>query len=199
MIRKPDGKQHHGNLKEALVLAGLQILEEDGLAGLTLRKCAARAGVSHAAPAHHFDGIAGLKSAISVRAYELFEDLMRQGIENAGPDKVDQIKGMCTGYLKFATEHAPLFNLIFVHRDTLPNDPDRERAALSARQVLIDACAALSPEARRLDITEIAVWSLVHGYAKLIEIGRVEPGSGDARDVLFDEVFPMLLLDDRNV
>ena len=196
MIRKPEGQQHHGNLKEALVTAGLQILEEEGLEGLSLRKCAARAGVSHAAPAHHFDGLAGLKSAIATRAYKVFEDLMLEGIHDAGPDHVDQIKGMCRGYLRFATEHGALFNLIFVHRDSLPIDQERERAALSARQVLIDACAALSPRAERLNTTEIAVWSLVHGYAKLIEIGRVAPGSRDARDVDFEEVFAFLELFD---
>ena len=195
MIKKPDGQQHHGNLKEALVLAGLQILEEDGLDGLSLRKCSARAGVSHAAPAHHFSGVAGLKSAIAAKAYGIFEDLMKQGIAEAGPDPSEQIEGMCGGYLRFATEHEALFNLIFVHRDTLPDDDERERAAVSARQVLIDTCAALSPDADRLNVTEIAVWSLVHGYAKLIEIGRVEPGSGDARDVGFDEVFRFLAIE----
>ena len=192
MIKKPEGQQHHGNLKEALVIAGLQILKEEGLLGLSLRKCAARAGVSHAAPAHHFKGVSALKSAIAAKAYGIFEDLMKQGIAEAGPAPSEKIQGMCRGYLRFASEHEALFNLIFVHRDTLPEDEERERAAVSARQVLIDVCTALSPEAHRLNVTEVAVWSLVHGYAKLIEIGRVEPGSGDARDVGFDEVFRLL-------
>jgi DNA-binding transcriptional regulator YbjK len=53
-------KPHHGNLRAALVSAGIELLEEGGLEALTLRKCAARAGVSHAAPAHHFEGLQGL-------------------------------------------------------------------------------------------------------------------------------------------
>ena len=76
MIKKPENKQQHGNLKEALVLAGMQILEEEGLAALTLRRCAALAGVSHAAPAHHFDGLKGLRTAIAIRGYAILEQMM---------------------------------------------------------------------------------------------------------------------------
>ena len=77
MIKKPDGKQHHGNLKESLVLAGMQLLEDEGLEALTLRRCAVLAGVSHAAPAHHFDGLKGLKTAIATRGYAIFEQMMK--------------------------------------------------------------------------------------------------------------------------
>lgn len=73
MIKKPEGKAHHGDLREVLVLAGLVILEEEWLSGLTLRKCAARAGVNHAAPAHYSSGLGALKSAIATRAYATFE------------------------------------------------------------------------------------------------------------------------------
>ena len=194
MIKKPEGQQHHGNLKEALVLAGLEILEEDGLDGLSLRKCAARAGVSHAAPAHHFNGLAGLKSAIATRGYIRFEQLMREGIDAAGPGKMDQVKGMCRGYIRFSTEHEALFNLIFVQHSKLTPDPDRNAAAISARQVLTDACASLSVGHGGRDATEVAVWSLVHGFAKLIEIERVTPGSGDARDVSLEDIFGILAL-----
>jgi AcrR family transcriptional regulator len=60
---------HHGNLKEALIDAGLEILEEKGLAGLTLRACARRAGASHTAPKNHFKNHAGLQTAIAARGY----------------------------------------------------------------------------------------------------------------------------------
>ena len=199
MIKKPEGQQHHGNLKEALILAGLQILEEDGLEGLSLRKCAARAGVSHAAPAHHFDGLAGLKSAIATRAYRIFEAHMLAGIDASGSENIDRARGMCNGYIQFAKDHQALFNLIFVRLETLPQDPEREHAAESARQVLVDICAAFSSDPARNNVTEIAVWSLVHGYDKLIEIGRVDPQSGTVRDVLFEEIFAFLDLSDQNV
>lgn len=194
MIKKPANKQHHGNLKEALIQAGLQLLEEDGLTGLTLRKCAARAGVSHAAPAHHFEGLPGLKAAISTRGYAIFEKMMKDGIAEAGPDKVNQIEGMCRGYIRFATEHEALFNLIFSHPTNFAHDPERLEAAASARQVLTDVCAGLDGGTRGSGAIEVAIWSLVHGFTKLIEIGRVVPGSGDARDLSLDDILPFLAL-----
>ena len=60
----PAKKHHHGNLRPALIKAGIALLEEGGIDALSLRKCAARAGVTHAAPAHHFDGLAGLKALV---------------------------------------------------------------------------------------------------------------------------------------
>ena len=66
MRNQPQKKQHHhGNLREALITAGVGLLNEGGLSALTLRKCAARAGVSHAAPAYHFKGLNGLLTAIA--------------------------------------------------------------------------------------------------------------------------------------
>ncbi len=190
-IRKPINQQHHGNLKEALIQAGMQILAEDGLQGLTLRKCAARAGVSHAAPAHHFEGLAGLKSAIATRGYAVFEQMMKDGMANAGPGKVDRVKGVCLGYIRFATEHEALFNLIFVRPESFPEDPERQAAAVSARNVLTDVCAGLVHGPGGSSVTEVAVWAMAHGFAKLIEIGRVVPGSGDARDVKFEDIMPV--------
>jgi len=194
MIRKPDNQQHHGNLKEALILAGLELLEEGELSTLTLRKCALRAGVSHAAPAHHFDGLGALKSAIATRGYTIFEQMMREGMGGASEDKRTQLLGVCRGYIRFAEEHGALFNLIFAHPDTFPDDPERQSAAVSARNVLNDACSHITHGPGGSGSTEVAVWSLVHGFAKLIEIGRVTPGSRDKQDVKFDDLFAMLNL-----
>lgn len=194
MIRKPDNQQHHGNLREALILAGLELLKEGGLSALTLRKCAQRAGVSHAAPAHHFDGLGALKSAIATRGYAIFEQMMREGMGGAGEDMRAQVLGVCRGYIRFAAEHGALFNLIFAHPDTFPEDPERQSAAVSARKVLNDACSHIAHGSGGSGSTEVAVWSLVHGFAKLIEIGRVTPDSGDIQDVKFDDLFAMLNL-----
>ncbi|WP_421724737.1 TetR/AcrR family transcriptional regulator [Bauldia sp.] len=191
MIRKPANQQHHGNLREALILAGLQILETEGLKALTLRRCAKLAGVSHAAPTHHFEGLPGLKSAIATRGYGIFERLMIEGIEAEDTPR-GRVLGMCRGYLRFATEHRALFNLIFVSPRDFPPDEERMAAAASARRVLTQTCAELRHGAGGSSTTEVAVWSLVHGFAKLIEIERVVPGSGDARDVDFDNVFSFL-------
>lgn len=194
MIKKPDDKQHHGNLKEALVLAGMQLLRDEGLQALTLRRCAALAGVSHAAPAHHFDGLKGLKTAIATRGYAIFEQIMKDGIAAAGPDKRDQAIGLCKGYIRFATEHNALFNLIFDSPDKFINDAEWIKASASARQVLNDTSSHLVEGPGGAATTEVVLFSLAHGFAKLIEIGRVAPGSGDARDVRFEDVMAMINL-----
>lgn len=71
---------HHGNLKAALVQAGLDILNQQGLADLTLRACALRAGVSHTAPKNHFGNLAGLMSAIAARGYQRLTETMQTGL-----------------------------------------------------------------------------------------------------------------------
>ena len=195
MIKKPKDKQHHGNLKEALVLAGMQLLEEEGLAALTLRRCAAMAGVSHAAPAHHFDGLKGLKTAIATRGYAIFEKMMRDGVSAAGSDKNAQAFGLCLGYIRFATEHNALFNLIFDSPDKFNRSPEWVEASTSARQVLNDISSNFVDGAGGPSATEVTLFALVHGYSKLIEIGRVVPGSGDGRDVKFEDVFDMINLE----
>lgn len=195
MSKQSEKPHHHGNLREALVTAGFELLEEGGLAALTLRKCAARAGVSHAAPAHHFDGLAGLKTAIAARGYAVFEQMMKDGIAAAGPEPKAQAYGLCLGYLGFATEHNALFNLIFDRPDKFTGDPEWRQAAQTARQVLNDVSAKFETGSGGEPATEVAIFALVHGYAKLIEIGRVVPGSDDARDVKFREVFDMLNLE----
>ena len=70
-------RYHHGNLKSALVEAGLVILREKGLAGLSLRAIAERVGVSHTAPKNHFGNLAGLLTAIAGQGYEQLTETMR--------------------------------------------------------------------------------------------------------------------------
>lgn len=195
MIKKPDNKQHHGNLREALILAGMQLLEEEGLEALTLRRCAAMAGVSHAAPAHHFDGLKDLKTAIATRGYAIFEQMMLEGIHAAGSDKKAQAHGLCLGYIRFATEHNALYNLIFDNPAKFIHNPEWVEASTSARQVLNDVSSNFVEGAGGASAIEVTLFSLVHGYAKLIEIGRIVPGSGDGRDVKFDDVLDMINLE----
>jgi len=80
---------HHGDLARALVLAGLEILEESGLPGLTLRAIAARAGVSHAAPRNHFGDFRGLIGAIVAEGFRRHAAAMRAEMAAADPADPD--------------------------------------------------------------------------------------------------------------
>ncbi|MBK4217113.1 TetR/AcrR family transcriptional regulator [Paracoccus caeni] len=163
-------KYHHGDLKNALLRAGIDILEEEGLPGLSLRAIAAKAGVSHAAPRNHFDGLNGLLAAIAAEGYRRHKAYMQEGItpESSRPE---QLAAAMHGYVRFARENPALFALMFSPvRGTL-RDPDLTAAARESYAVLkgiaerIDWDKASGPDAALR--TEMMLWSFVHGYAHL--------------------------------
>lgn len=158
---------HHGNLRQALIEAGIALLREGGTDALTLRRAAARAGVSHAAPAHHFDGLRGLLTAIATRAFDDFIAAMQAARAKAPPDAFSGVLGICTGYMAYAQANAGLFHLMFVSTDVDHKDPDLQRASLAAYQELRAACLPFSADGQPDLAVESAVWSLVHGFTLL--------------------------------
>ncbi len=165
-------KHHHGNLREALISAGIALMEAGGPAALSLRKCAARAGVSHAAPAHHFSGIISLKTAIVARSYQIFTETMRA--HRAGiTEPRARLLAICEGYLSFARTHTALFQFMFQPRpedDAQINPPilaELELHATAAYRELARACEPFVAMGGQAGSTEAFVWSLVHGYAML--------------------------------
>ena len=184
---RPEKPHHHGNLREALIVAGTELLAEGGLQALTLRKCAARVGVSHAAPAHHFDGLKGLLTAIASRGFERFVQAMEQASASAAPDARAQLLGICHGYLKFSSENQALAALMFM-TDRLDMTLDTlQRHSFESYQVLVRGCAPFctQPEARKT--LENLIWSLVQGYADLSRNGQVK-GENDE----FGQMFALL-------
>lgn len=170
---------HHGDLRNALILAGLEILDGEGLEGLALRKVAARAGVSHAAPAHHFGNREGLFVAIAAHGFDRFRDYMLEDRFATGKSPRDQLIGISRGYLRFSREQTALFRLNFSVE--YKNHPDGELQAASARayQVLVDVCALFEPDPAGPGINELRVWSTVHGYAMLSLFRRGQNESGE--------------------
>src|SRR6185503_1752884 len=71
-----DAPYHHGDLRDALLKAAERVLERDGLPGLTLRAVAREAGVSHAAPTHHFGDLSGLLSELAAIGFRRFNEAM---------------------------------------------------------------------------------------------------------------------------
>lgn len=163
---------HHGNLRQALVEAGIALLNEGGADALTLRKCAARAGVSHAAPAHHFDGLVGLKAAIAQEGFDRFSRYMCAAADAAPQTPRDRLKGICRGYLRFALENAALFHLLFGFDANTKLEKDLETGDAAAYLILRDACAPFVPVGTDPVVIETQVWSLIHGYATLVLNGR---------------------------
>ncbi len=164
---------HHGNLREALINAGLELLETGGTQALTLRKCAALAGVSHAAPANHFNGLVSLKVAIMARGYLMFADTMRQASTAAEACPRAQLNAICEGYITFAKAHKTLFHLMFQAdcNDMTGVDEvtanEKQQAGAESYTILQQACLPFEHNGDNALNTETMVWSLVHGYAML--------------------------------
>jgi AcrR family transcriptional regulator len=193
MTTEQKTRHHHGDLKNALVQAGLEILEEGGIDALSLRKCAARAGVSHAAPAHHFGNLDGLKSAIAAAAFALFSQSMREAAAQEGDSDLARLKGICRGYLQFGMQHKGLLDVMF----GLPPDAflklGDDLGDSDSYNILRDACAPFVPDGRDPFVTEFQVWSLVHGYTQLYVSGRFGGGPQDTSDEgPFDQVMALL-------
>ena len=162
------------SLRDTLITSGLALLEEGGSQGLTLRKAAARAGVSHAAPAHHFAGLPGLLTAMAGRAFALFHHAMEVQIEAAPNTPRARLEATCQGYLDFAAQHAGLFHLMFVSPEVNRADPEILPHSGRAYQLLREACLPFSATANPDVTLEIAVWSMVHGYATLGFLGGID-------------------------
>lgn len=156
-------------------------LERDGLAGLSVRKVAALAGVSHAAPGALFGDRAGLLTAYAVRAYERLTASMTAQTAHAC-DAREALQGTGRGYIAFALEEPEAFRLMFRH-DLLRGD---DAALLTARDaahgVLTDAIARAVAEGlvppERAGLVSLGAWSIAHGYAALALSGALSRRAG---------------------
>jgi AcrR family transcriptional regulator len=168
---------HHGSLKDALIAAGIDILESRGLDQLSLRAIAAHVGVSHTAPKNHFGNLRGLLTAIATTGFHRHADFMRQGIMGE-ERKSHQIAAM-RGYVRFAQTHPQLFRLMFSASLCNFDDPGLSAASAESYGVLRGVAAGLDWDkatAQDADLrSEVMLWSIVHGYATLALAGMVPP------------------------
>lgn len=176
----PARPYHHGDLKRALVLAGIDLLETQGLPGISLRAIAAVVGVSHTAPKNHFGSLRGLLTAIAVEGFHRHTAFMRHGVDAASSQKARQLAAL-EGYTGFAMTHPHLFEMMFSPLYCDYENADLQRAAAASYGVLADISVGLNwdkataPDGQRR--TEVMLWSLVHGYAKLRLAGQFSDGT----------------------
>ena len=173
---------HHGDLRQALLENGLSLLEEGGIEALSLRKIAARVGVSHAAPEHHFKTVRDLMSAMSAEGFKLFGQAMREAMARAETDQKSQFRAAFEGYLAFATKRPHLFRLMFSSdrldwcQVTLLDESKDARDVLSEISLPVARRLGLDTPEGRLWVEEL-VWSQVHGRAHLMIDGKISsPG-----------------------
>ncbi len=182
---------HHGALRTALLEAAETVLTERGSQGFTLRECARRAGVSHAAPAHHFGDVAGLLTALAQAGFDRLAATIAAERDTAPPgDARARLAAAGRGYVRFACEWPQLFRLMFGDGRLDRADPALAAAGHAAFTLLIDAVTAAHPGTTSSDpdvrSRTVRAWALVHGLAFLVLDGQLdsftkgEPGGLDA-------------------
>lgn len=173
---KAEKPYHHGELREALVAAGRKLLEEKGLRGFTLRECARRAQVSHAAPAHHFASIDDLLAEIATRGYhDLTMAMTAEARRSGGGDAAARLVGQGVGYMAFAAANPVLFQLMFSREANHFETQALAAAAKSAYHLHREAVEAVIPQASG-DVKERMVdfaWAAVHGFITLVLEGQL--------------------------
>jgi AcrR family transcriptional regulator len=198
VARKPANAYQHGNLREALVQAGLKLLSEGGVEGLSLRAAAQMAGVSHAAPYRHFKDKDQLVAAIAEQGFRLLSAFMRAEVERAAPGSIrERLIAQGRGYVTFALQHPAYLRVIF--GGVLGKEkttPDLEAAGKEAYGILRDAVAEGIDRgelrAGDPDAVSLALWSMVHGLSHLLINRAVVPPAGDAVMGLADTVMRLL-------
>ena len=154
---------HHGDLRRAVLSAAVAAIEESGPAALSLRDLARRAGVSHAAPAHHFGDKAGVLTAIAAEGFDLLADALGAAQEEGGFLETG------VAYVRFALEHRAHFEVMYRPDTYHPDDPAVQAARERAGEVLYRGAATVPGAEGRPDahLAGVAAWSLVHGFATL--------------------------------
>jgi AcrR family transcriptional regulator len=167
---------HHGNLKEALVRAALELIAKKGPAGFTFAEAARWAGVSPAAPYRHFRDRDELLSNVALRGFELFEAALARAWDAGRPAPATAYDRLGKAYLEFARNEPAYYSAMFESGIPLDTSPDLRAAGDRAFAVLRGATETLvasMPEPNRPPVMMMAlhVWALAHGIASLFGRG----------------------------
>jgi len=169
---------HHGNLREALIDAALNLIAQKGPAGFTFADAARSAGVSSAAPYRHFRDRDALLADVARRGFELFVTHLERAWNDGRPEPFAAFENVGRAYLGFARAEPAYYSAMFEAGIALDSDPGLRQASDRAFAVLrraSEALSALAPADRRPPalMMSLHIWALSHGIASLF-------GRGDA-------------------
>jgi AcrR family transcriptional regulator len=169
---------HHGNLKEALVRAALELIAQKGPAGFTFAEAARWAGVSPAAPYRHFRDRDELLASVAQRGFEQFAAALARAWDDGRPHPFKAFERVGRAYLEFARAEPALYSAMFEAGIPLETNPELREAGERAFAVLRTATerlVATLPAQDRPPVLMMAlhIWALSHGIASLF-------GRGDA-------------------
>ena len=171
---------HHGNLRQALVEAALQLIESKGPTGFVLSEAAKHAGVTPAAVYRHFSGREDLIAECSRQGYEIFSDVMQFAYDSGQPSALSAFEATGRAYLAFARKYPGHYIAMFESGVSINHTPELAAAGTRARDVLEKAADELSqhiPPDKRPPASMFSahIWSLSHGVVELF--ARNAPGA----------------------
>ena len=170
---------HHGNLRQALVDAALQLIELSGPTGFTLSEAAKQAGVTPAAVYRHFEGREDLIAEAALQGYEIFGDLMQHAYESGQPSALQAFEATGRAYLAFARKFPGHYIAMFESGIQINRTAALASVANRANGVLEKAATDLSqhiPEHKRPPPSMFSahIWAMSHGVVELF--ARNSPG-----------------------
>jgi len=174
----PSKTYHHGDLKNALIRAGVEILAKDGVSGLSLRKVAQRVGVSHNAPYSHFPDKQSLMAAISTEGFKQLYEALDAAISSYAKDPKRQLQEATWAYVQFAMDNPDTFKIMF----SGVLEKEKEYPAfveISSRTFgrvvdVVRACQEVGLlRSAPLELTAVAVWGQIHGIISLMLEGQI--------------------------
>ncbi len=152
---------HHGDLRAAILAEAARLVAERGADGVSLRELARSAGVSHAAPAHHFTDRRGVFTALAAHGFQLLTEAL---IDARG-----RFTDAALAYVRFALEHPGHYRVMFDKSLLDAADPRLAEAEAAAGAELSRGVAGLRDPNARADpaAAQLAAWSMVHGFSTL--------------------------------
>lgn len=164
---------HHGDLKNALIKAGADLLLEEGARSLSLRKVAAKVGVSHSAPYAHFSDKESLIAAITTEGFHQLYQRLEAAILSNQERPSELLLEVAWAYVQFAQESPAFYKLMFSgileHEKIFPDFVSISKANFQLLVDLVQRCQSagvLSDQPK--EILAVSVWSLVHGFVSLL-------------------------------
>jgi AcrR family transcriptional regulator len=186
---------HHGNLREALLLAGEQALETGGAQNLSLRELARAVGVSHAAPRRHFSDKQALLDALALSGWERLGAALAGAVADADDGFDAQMLGLARAYVAFATLHPALVELMFATKHQDDASPELaeagERAFAPALIAVADGQAAGAVVGGDPQRVAIVAFAALQGLVALANNGMLD---GTPLPETLDEVVERLVL-----
>jgi AcrR family transcriptional regulator len=169
---------HHGDLRRALTDAALRIVQRDGLAALSLRAVAREAGVSPAAPYHHFKDKQELMMAVGAEGFSRLTDIMLEAKAKA-PTPMAALTALGVAYVCYARENPALYTLMWDCSRTeagTPEEIDSEKRCYNLLETtIVEAGIATHDDPIRLKLASIAMWTSAHGLAEMAGFDQFQP------------------------